>query len=210
MGVLFLYFRSHYSRTPAINYYSFLILSVFIWVIVGGIGFLSTPSQLINYLNRLDYAVGIIIATFLFFFTLNFPYPKAISTSKIIYYVIYIINFIFISLILFSEIIITKGTEWQVPSRGFLFFLYFIYFIALWTWSYGNLFRTLKKVTGFQHRIVLILLIGISITSLVTLPLAFLPSFLDIIWSNFLLWLVYFTTVFWLGFTSYILFKKNI
>jgi len=209
MGVLFLYFHSHYLKAPGITHYSFLILSVLIWVIVGGIGFLSSPSQIINYLNRLDYVVGIFIVTFLLFFTLNYPYPKPLLTPRILYYVIYIINLIFLILILFTEIIISKGTEWQVPSHGFLFFLYSIYFFALWIWGYSNLLSTLKKVTGFQRQIVLILLIGIAITSFITLPLAFLPSFLNITWGNFFLWLVYFSTVFWLGATVLILARNK-
>jgi len=112
-------------------------------------------------------------------------------------------------LIFFSEIIVSEGTEWQVPSHGFLFLLYPIYFFVLWIWGYSNLFSTLKKVTGFQRKIVLILLIGIAISSFITLPLAFLPSFLNITWDNFFLWLVYFSTVFWLGATILVLVRNK-
>lgn len=206
LGV-YIYFRN--PRHEINISYSLFILSVLSWII-GIAVFRSTANISTAFIwAKLYYVSATLTAPTFLCFTFVFPYKKILL--KLIHKILIILpSIIIIVFLLFTKLLIIKvvsrswGNEVLLSPNYYLFVIYFLIFII---WSFYNLFNKYKISDGI-HRWQLRWLIAGTLTSFV------LGIIFDLIlpWAgNYqLIWYGPAFSVIWMGFMSYILFKKNV
>jgi hypothetical protein len=99
---------------------------------------------------------------------------------------------------------------WRRAHFGPGIHIFNILFVVYWIWAIVNLNQTYKASEGIHRWQLKNFLIGIVISSFFGILLNLIFPWLDIFMYDFLSVIGAITSVIWLGFTSYILFKKNI
>jgi len=161
------------------------------------------------FLTRLTYAGAVLIAVGFFYFSLYFPFQK-FSISKMHHFLIILLPAILIVILFTATNIFIRDINWDTLqiTYGSVFHIFNIVFLIYWFWGIYNFVKKYRTADGI-HRwqlknifwaIIFSLIAGIT-TNLI-LPWVFG------IWT--LGWIGPMFSIFFLGFASYILFKRNI
>ena len=210
IGGLFLFFVRSYQFSWAILFYELFIFSMLLWVITGGMGLIIMNGPWIDVLNRLAHTIGIFIVTFLVLFAFSFPVPKSSRVMIILMILMGIIGVISTLLTVFTDLIVIETTDFlSTAIQGPFFTWHIIYFLLLWCLGYITLLRRYKEAEGFYRRIIKVLLIGILLTSLLAVPICYGIFLFNVHWTAFMLWLAYFSSVFWVSATLWILIRNR-
>lgn len=195
------------------RWYALLVLSVAIWVWSIGAVLFVDDIFIIDILTRLNWVGPILIAPTLLFFSWVFPYiDKKISINNWL-----IFSFpIFIGLFLlyfrtFPIFTTIQIDPWRTVVFGPGLHIFNSLFLVYWLWATYNLYRKFKTADGINRWLLRYVLLGIIISSIFGIVSnMILPWFGYWIDHPYLSAIGPELSIIWLGFTSYILFKKNI
>jgi len=195
----------------AARWYSLFILSVVVWVLTNAAMALSDSASLLYYFTEMTYAGSMFIAPTFLLFSYTFPAPKkAISTAfTVLLFVPAIINIfiVFLSDLYIKNLEIVNGSVQE--TFDWMIYVFSALFVIYWIWGIFNLVGSYKKSDGLYRWQLKYLLIGIAISSIVGIAFDILLPLFGINFSG-RNWIGAEFSIVWLGFTSYILFKKNI
>lgn len=196
-----------YRRSEIVTTFVLFILSVVLWV--GSIAlFFLVDSTIAIAMARLYYVAAAGIALFYVFFAVVFPFRSIRLTGLRV--VLVTLPFVVVSLI-------TTLTDWLVKSFvvvgntreiiwGSFYHEYAVYFLIYWiigTWFLAQKFRRSDGVHFWQLKY---LLYGITVSSIMGIGFdLLLPWF-----GNYtLIWIGPLSSIVWLGFTTYIIFRRT-
>lgn len=192
--------------------FSFFTFCVSFWVWPIGIVVFLNDQQSIEFFTKLTWIGPIFLAPTLLLFSWIFPY-KSIEI-KLKHWLILIFPVIVSILLLCTSIYpVIDSVEMNVWRRAHFgpgIHIFNILFVVYWIWAIVNLNQTYKASEGIHRWQLKNFLIGIVISSFFGILLNLIFPWLDIFMYDFLSVIGAITSVIWLGFTSYILFKKNI
>ncbi len=198
-----------FTRSKGHIIYSFTIFTVGVifWVMGNGIHRLVKTNEAAFFWTDINHFAAIIIAVGLVYLSLAFPYLEK-KISNAVKTVLITIIILFAYLIFFTEIIVESITG-PIDNRfqviGPMYHFYAIVFLLLFIWAFINLFRKYKITEGIQRWQVGALLVGLMGSAIFgTLFDLFLPWF----GGPQYFYLGPESSVIWLGFTSYIVFKE--
>lgn len=194
----------------AVRWYTLFVFSVALWVLTNAVVALNEEYSIRHFFIEFTYISGGFIVGSFILFTYNFPSLKKII-SPIKTFLIFLPAIVNTFIILLSHTYV-KSIEIINGSIneefGFMIYIFSTYFLVFWLWGMWNIFDSYRKADGFHRWLLKYLLIGIvisaalGITADIILPLTNITfpgrNFLGAEFS-----------IIWLGFTSYILYKKN-
>lgn len=210
--VLGLYILLRNPKNEISRWYSLLVFSIMLWVIGNGGSIFFNNLNIINFINKLAWVGPIILAPTFLFLSWVFPYKTKALTIK--NWLIFFIPIIFFLIILFTSFLpIMKSTnldEWRTPNFGPGLHLFNAFFIIYWLWAIYNFYKKYKTADGIHHWQLKYLLIGIIISSLYGITLNLILPWINMTVLPIVGAIGAEASIFWLGFTAYVLFKKDI
>ncbi|MFA6525441.1 MAG: histidine kinase N-terminal 7TM domain-containing protein [Patescibacteria group bacterium] len=206
----YVYFRNRKNLIGKV--FSFFTFCVSFWVWPIGIVVFLNNQQSIEFFTKLTWVGPIFMAPALLLFSWIFPY-KSIEI-KLKHWLILIFPVIVSMFFLYSStcpiIDSIEMTVWRRVHFGPGIHIFNTLFVFYWIWAMVNFYQTYKASEGIHRWQLKYLLIGIVVSS-------FFGILFDLIfpWFGVFMYDIFsvigaITSVIWLGFVSYILFKKNI
>ncbi|MFH1534942.1 MAG: histidine kinase N-terminal 7TM domain-containing protein [Patescibacteria group bacterium] len=195
------------------RWYSLLVFSVALWVLSIGLGITINDVFAIDILTRLNWIGPIVFAPTLLFFSWIFPYTtKKIGIRNWLIFGFSIVTGI---LLLYNDIIPIYTSINSDPWRTVIFgpgvHIFNVLFLLYWVWSAINLYIKFRSADGVNRWLLRNVLLGILISSIFgVVSNMILPWFG--LWADmpYLSAIGPELSIIWLGFTAYVLFKKNI
>lgn len=194
----------------AVRWYTLLVFSVALWALTNAVAALNENNYEIQLLfYRLTYISGGFIATSFILFSYNFPsVKKIISPIKTLLLFLPAIVNIFVILLTHSYLERIELVNGAIQEDfGFMIYIFSAYFIIFWSWGMWNIFDSYKKSDGYHRWLLKNLIIGIVISATLGITADIILPITNVTFPgrNFLG--AEFSIV-WLGFTSYIIYKK--
>ncbi|PIY96560.1 MAG: hypothetical protein COY66_03870 [Candidatus Kerfeldbacteria bacterium CG_4_10_14_0_8_um_filter_42_10] len=200
--------RDHIRR-----WYAFLVFMVALWVWSIGFVVFTNDIFIIDIVTRLNWVGPIFIASTLLFFSWIFPYPtKRIGIKNwLIFFFPMVIDLFLLYWDVFPIFKSIKLDPWRTVVFGPGVHVFNALFLFYWIWGTYNFYHKFRAADGIHKWLLKYFLIGIIISSIfgVTSNLI-LPWFGLYMKYPVLSAIGPELSIIWLGFTGYILFKKNI
>ncbi|MBU0974360.1 hypothetical protein KKD03_01530 [Patescibacteria group bacterium] len=196
--VLFRNFRS------SINISFFVMgIGVVIWVATNGV-FMENQDL---FMGKLTFTGAMLILVGFFYFSVLFPFrDKKIDWLM---HALLLIPFILLNIFLYSgDLFIGEVVSRDTLSFGVLYHVFAIYFLIFWIWIILNFVRKYRASDGLHKWQLKNLFYAISFSSIAGIITNLLmPWILNVQYGG---WIGPMFSIFFLGFVSYILFKKDI
>ena len=205
--ILWLFF----TRSKGHILYSYLgfAVGVFFWVLGNGLHRLMDTNEAAFFWTDINHFFAMLIAVSFLYFSYAFPYfTSRINIRKIVILILPLVAFFI--LIFFTNTIVEKitgefGSRFQVI--GPLYHLYAVTWLFYFLWGLKNLFKKLKISDGVQRWQIKWLLVGIIISGI-------FGTFFDLFMTWFggpqYYYLGSESSLIWLTFTGYVIFKKQV
>lgn len=211
-GFLALYLFLTNPRDQIRRWYSLFVFGIMLWVFGNAGGIFTNDVQVANFINKLSWVGPIFIAPTLLFLSWIFPYKSQLIGLK--NWLIFIVPVVFFLILLYTPLLpIMKSTnmdEWRTVNFGPGLHLFNSFFIIYWLWAIYNFFKKYQTADGIHRWQLKYLLIGIVISSVFGITLNLILPWLQLTVFPVIGAIGAESTVIWLAFTTYILFKKNI
>ncbi|MFC1662826.1 histidine kinase N-terminal 7TM domain-containing protein [Patescibacteria group bacterium] len=208
--ILALYILVRKTRSEISISFGLFALFVAFWVFSNGFGYISVDESLKWFWWNFTFIAALfILATFLLF-SWVFPFKEKIITIKN-YLILFVPTIIFILVIIFTDLFI-KGFEYEAPYQifyGSAYHLFAFYFIAFWGWAFINLYKKFRHSDGIHRWQLKYLLIGVIISSAFGITTNLLLPWIGQGQVNSYDFIGPASSVAWLGFASYIIFRKT-
>ncbi len=205
--ILLLYLLFTRSKGHIIYAFTIFTVGVIFWVMGNGLYRLVKTNELAFLWIDINQFAAMVIAVGLVYLSLSFPYLEK-RITKIILAVWVFILFVFAYLLFFTDSVI-KGVSGPISDRfaekGSLYHMYAIVFLLMFVWAFVNFFKKYGRTAGVQKWQVGVLSVGLIGSAIFgTLFDLFLPWF----GGPQYFYLGPESSVIWLAFTVYIVFKK--
>lgn len=206
--ILAVFFWVTHSKSEIRKVMALLAFSTGMWVVTNGLTAYTESSLWVDWSLKLLFVAGITTVSSLLHFSIVFPF-KTFIFDKLHALSIYIPTLLFTVIMFFSNTIVSSyNVAPDNPGfvhRGPLFLFYEIVVSLYFLLAIAFLFLKLKKVDGLHKANTKLVLFGITLGGLppvvLNLWFAFFGSFF-----NPLVAVLF--SVFWVGFTTYIIVKK--
>ena len=193
----------------AVRWYTLLIFSVSLWVLTNAVAALNDSYVIQHFFIEMTYISGGFIAITFLLFTYNFPSVKKII-SPIKTFLLFLPAIINIFIILLTHTYV-KGIEIINGSIredfDFMIYIFSAYFLIFWSWGMWNIIDSYRKADGYHRWLLKYLLVGIAISATLGITADIILPLINVTFPGRNFIGAEFSIV-WLGFTSYILYKK--
>ncbi|MFA6271960.1 MAG: histidine kinase N-terminal 7TM domain-containing protein [Patescibacteria group bacterium] len=208
---IYIFFQNPRDRIR--RWYSLLVFSVSLWVWSIGVGISTDNVVAIDMLTKLNWIGPIMFAPTLLFFSWVFPYAsKKISKRNWLIFFLSLIVGLFPLINSYIPIYTSINSDpWRTVSFGNGVHIFNAWFLVLWVWSIINLYKKFVASDGISRWLLKNVLLGVSVSSVFgVISNMILPWFGFWMDNPYLSAIGPELSIIWLGFTSYVLFKKNI
>lgn len=190
--------------------HSIIVLGVVLWVAGNGMFALNTLVDALYFWTRFIYIGAVILTIGFVYFSYAFPYfdvPLHRGTVLLLAG-----SFLYFTWVMGFTNKLLAGVQGQTQFGihpvlfGDLYHLFIVWFLALFVWAFVNLLRKLKKAQGVHRWQIKSVFLGVLLSFLVG---ATFNVFLPLLGGPQWFFVGAGSSIFWLAFTSYIVFNKK-
>lgn len=200
-------------RNEIRRWYSLFTFCISIWVGSLGLSLIFTTKEAVTVVGYFPWISGICAVVALLGFSWVFP----VKTKRLTFlqWLILLLPILIFSILIFSSfapvVQETQLTKWRTNEKGPSYNLYNISITIFILWAFINLLRKHRISDGIHKWQLKYLIVGIAISSFAVIMANILMPWLKIAeWELFESFIGPTLSIVWLGFTSYIIFRKKI
>lgn len=193
-------------RNPkqAINISFFvMVFGAAVWVMSNGI----FEEIQLKILGKITFTGAILIAVGFSYFSYLFPFKRRLINRLV--HLIVLVPAIFLNIVLYTtDSLVGDVISEDTLSQGFFYHVFAVYFIILWGWGIYELIKKYQRADGLHHWQLKNTFYALSVSLIAGVTTNLIMPW--IFHNQTVGWVGPMFSIFFFGFLSYILFKKNV